>query len=166
MYRFLTILNLSFVAVTILFLQANNQAEADSKTNFVWNGVWFTCEFSNRTKAPDDGCYMFDNEGFRVSDGIFTYLEVINSTEKNCRGNKTGHCFKSDALGLKAKKRKIGEFVIGSNWVEVDYLSCTQRFWFEEFETYWHGWPDDKKCFWTRKKEFFVKRYNGELTIN
>ena len=73
---------------------------------------------------------------------------------------------KNGITGLKAKKRKIGEFLIGSNWVEVDYLSCTQRFWFKENKNFWHGWPDDKKCFWTRKKEFFVKRYNGELTIN
>ena len=64
------------------------------------------------------------------------------------------------------KKRKIGNFTIGSNWVEVKHLTCTQRFWFKEYENFWHGWPDDKKCFWTRNKEFYVQRYQGELKIN
>ncbi len=50
-------------------------------------------------------------------------------------------------------------------WVEVDYLSCTQRYWFEEFDNYWHGWPDENRCFWTRDKEFFVQRYVEELII-
>ena len=72
--------------VVILHFLAINLADANTNTNIIWNGVWFTCEFSNRTKAPDDGCYMFDNEGFRVKDGIFSYLEVINSKENNCRG--------------------------------------------------------------------------------
>ena len=69
-------------------------------------------------------------------------------------------------MGLKAKKRKIGNFTVGSNWVEVKHLTCTQRFWFKEYENYWHGWPDDKKCFWTRNKEFYVQRYQGELKLN
>ena len=130
------------------------------------DGIWFICEYSVSNNPPDDDCEMLDNDGFLIEHGKISHLKIKNSRQEGCRGNRTGHCFKSDALGLKAKKRKIGEFVIGSNWVEVDYLSCTQRFWFEEFETYWHGWPDDKKCFWTRKKEFFVQRYKGVLKIN
>ena len=46
-----------------------------------WNGVWFTCEFAQRLRAPDDGCKMFDDEGFQVKDGLFTYLRVKGSEE-------------------------------------------------------------------------------------
>ena len=139
-----------------------------SKSSDIQNldGIWFICEYSINNNPPDDKCKMRDNDGFLVEQGKIAHLKIKNSRQEGCRGNRTGHCFKSDTLGLKAKKRKIGEFVIGSNWVEVDYLSCTQRFWFKEFETFWHGWPDNKKCFWTRKKEFFVQRYEGDLEIN
>ena len=109
---------------------------------------------------------MLDNDGFLVEQGKISHLKIKNSQQEGCRGDRTGHCFKDGTMGLKAKKRKIGNFTIGSNWVEVKHLSCTQRFWFKEYENFWHGWPDDKKCFWTRNKEFYVQRYQGELKIN
>ena len=109
---------------------------------------------------------MLDNDGFLVEQGKISHLKIRNSKQKGCRGNKTGHCFRDETLGLNAKKRKIGEFKIGVNWVEVDYLACKQKFWFKVYENYWHGWPDDQKCFWTRNKEFYVQRYIGELKIN
>ena len=130
------------------------------------DGIWFICEYSVSNIPPDDNCEMLDNDGFHVEKGLISHLKIKNSQQLGCRGNKKGHCFKNGVAGLKAKKRKIGEFLIGSNWVKVNYLSCTQRFWFKQYKNFWHGWPDDEKCFWTRKKEFFVKRYNGELTIN
>ena len=68
-------------------------------------------------------------------------------------------------LGPKSQKRKIGNFTIGSNWVEVKHLTALRGFGLK-CENFWHGWPDDKKCFWTRNKEFYVQRYQGELKIN
>ncbi len=130
------------------------------------NGLWFICEFSISNSPPDDQCKMLDNDGFLVDEGEISHLKIKNSQQEGCRGNRKGHCFRNGALGLKAKKRKIGDFIIGSNWVEVDYLSCTQRFWFKKYENYWHGWPDDKRCFWTRDKEFYVQRYLGEIIID
>jgi len=57
-------------------------------------GVWFTCEFATRQGPPDDGCIMFDDEGFAVEDGNITYLRNIASEETACRGNKAGnYCF-------------------------------------------------------------------------
>ena len=130
------------------------------------DGIWFICEFSVSNNPPDDSCEMLDNDGFLVEQGKISHLKIKNSKQKGCRGDRIGHCFKDGTLGLKAKKRKIGEFVIGSNWVEIFYLACSQRYWFKEYKNFWHGWPDDKKCLWTRKKEFFVQRYKGELEIN
>ena len=130
------------------------------------NGLWFICEFSISNSPPDDQCEMLDNDGFLVDEGEISHLKIKNSQQEGCRGNRKGHCFINGTLGLKAKKRKIGDFIIGSDWVEVDYLSCTQKFWFEQHKYYWHGWPDDKKCFWTRDKEFYVQRYTGEIFID
>ena len=130
------------------------------------DGIWFICEFSISNNPPVDNCEMLDNDGFLVEQGKISHLKIKNSQQEGCRGKKTGHCFRDGTLGLNAKKRKIGEFKIGTNWVEVEYLACTQKFWFKVYENYWHGWPDDEKCFWTRNKEFYVQRYIGELKIN
>ena len=129
-------------------------------------GIWFICEFSISNNPPLDNCEMLDNDGFLVEQGKISHLKINNSKQEGCRGNKKGHCFRDGTLGLNAKKRKIGEFNIGVNWVEVDYLACKQKFWFKVYENYWHGWPDDQKCFWTRDKEFYVQRYIGKLKIN
>ena len=61
-----------------------------------WDGVWFTCEFAQRTNPPDDGCQMFDDEGFQVESGQFSYLRMKGSQETACRGNKKGQCFRAD----------------------------------------------------------------------
>ena len=157
-----------FIYIFLLVFGLTSFISVTGKSSEIQNldGIWFICEYSVSNNPPNDNCEMLDNDGFLIEQGLISHLKIKNSQQEGCRGNRTGHCFKSDTIGLKVKKRKIGEFVIGSNWVEVDYLSCTQRFWFKEFETYWHVWPDDKKCFWTRKKEFFVQRYKGELVIN
>jgi len=148
--------------VLMFFFNLLNNVSAEVKT---LDGIWFICEYSISNNPPHDNCEMLDNDGFLVDQGVISHLQIKNSTQQGCRGNRTGHCFTSGTLGLKAKKRKIGKFIIGSNWVEVDYFSCTQRYWFEEFGNFWHGWPDANRCFWTREKEFFVQRYFEELTI-
>ena len=71
-------------------------------------GVWFTCEFATRQGPPDDGCIMFDDEGFAVEDGNITYLRNIASKETACRGNKAGQCFAADKPAITISERKLG----------------------------------------------------------
>ncbi|MEL0062889.1 MAG: hypothetical protein VW801_05165, partial [Candidatus Puniceispirillum sp.] len=61
-----------------------------------WPGFWFTCEFANRQRAPDDGCKMFDDEGFQLADGRLRYIRITGSDETACRGSKQGQCFRAD----------------------------------------------------------------------
>ena len=42
---------------------------ASGRADTSWDGTWFTCEFAQRQRAPDDGCAMFDDEGFSVDGG-------------------------------------------------------------------------------------------------
>lgn len=128
-----------------------------------WNGVWFTCEFAQRSRAPDDGCKMFDDEGFQVEDGIFTYLRVKGSEETACRGNKKGQCFKSDVPKITVTTRKIGKIDIGEGWIKVRYLGCTQTYHLSEFADFYEAVPDEKKCFWANKRQFYVARYLGDV---
>ena len=41
-----------------------------------WPGFWFICEFANRQRAPDDGCKMFDDEGFQLAEGRLRYIRI------------------------------------------------------------------------------------------
>ena len=154
-----------FLLTMIFFFPVIKYLEAETKTAEIWNGVWFTCEFSQRTRAPDDKCKMFDNEGFKVNNGIFTYLEMINSTEENCRGNKKGHCFNSNMNSIFVKEAPIGKIEIGPDHLFVKYLGCKQRFSFKKAENYYAVIPDKKNCFWASKRHFYVARYLGELSI-
>ena len=165
MYHYLAITCRNLIVMALLHLLMINPAKADNKTDIIWNGVWFTCEFSQRTKAPDDGCYMFDNEGFRVKDGVFSYLEMINSSENNCRGNKTGHCFKSDKRDILVRESPIGKIQIQPDHLFVRYLGCKQRFSFKESTDFFAVIPDQKKCFWASKRHFYVARYSGNLSV-
>lgn len=128
-----------------------------------WNGVWFTCEFAQRTRAPDDGCKMFDDEGFRVEEGRFTYLRVKNSEETACRGNKKGQCFKAETPRISVTKRNIGKIDIGPGWIKVRYLGCSQLYHLTEFQDFYEAVPDEKKCFWANKRQFYVARYHGDV---
>ena len=166
MHNFTAIFKWSLLTVMLVIFPNQNMAEAEDKTNKVWNGIWFTCEFSQRTRAPDDKCNMFDNEGFRVNDGIFSYLEMTNSTEKNCRGNKIGHCFNRNMNAIIVKESPIGKIDIRPDHLFVSYLGCKQLFSFEQTEDYYAVIPDEEKCFWASKRHFYVARYLGNISVN
>ena len=166
MHNFTAIFKWSLLTVMLVIFPNQNMAEAEDKTNKVWNGIWFTCEFSQRTRAPDDKCSMFDNEGFRVDDGVFSYLKMTNSTEKNCRGNKMGHCFNSSMSTIVVKESPIGKIDIRPDHLFVSYLGCKQLFSFEKTEDYYAVIPDEEKCFWASKRHFYVARYLGNISVN
>ena len=89
------ILTLIFAVMTTLALPHAAQADAQgfAVAGDEWPGFWFTCEFAQRQRAPDDGCKMFDDEGFQLADGRLRYIRMIGSTETACRSNKQGQCF-------------------------------------------------------------------------
>ena len=166
MQNFIPIFKWSLLAVMLVIFPNQKMAAAEDQTNKVWNGVWFTCEFSQRTRAPDDKCKMFDNEGFRVDDGVFSYLEMTNSTEKNCRGNKIGHCFKRNMNNIIVKESPIGKIDIRPDHLFVGYLGCKQLFSFEQNEDFYTVIPNEEKCFWASKRHFYVARYLGNISVN
>ena len=59
------------VLLSIQLLTPFQQARAGStfaKNGNDWPGYWFTCEFANRNRAPEDHCKMFDDEGFQLAE--------------------------------------------------------------------------------------------------
>ena len=79
-----------FTAVT------STRADGFGAAGNQWPGIWFTCEFAQRLRAPHDGCQMFDDEGFQLADGRLSYLRITHSDETACRGGKKGQCFRRD----------------------------------------------------------------------
>ena len=129
-----------------------------------WGGAWFTCEFARSQTPPDDDCAMFDDEGFRFSDGRFTYVRITESNETACRGEKVGQCFRRDRPAISIKTSDRGKLDLGADRIRVSYLFCTQTFYFRDTEHYREIWPDEDRCFWARKRHFYIARYKGRIT--
>ncbi len=129
-----------------------------------WDGTWFTCEFAQRQRAPDDGCAMFDDEGFRFSDGRLTYVRITASDETGCRGEKVGQCFQRDRPSISITTADRGKLDILEDRIHVRYLFCKQVFYFRDTPDYREIWPDDDRCIWASKRRFYIARYNGEIT--
>jgi hypothetical protein len=126
-------------------------------------GVWFTCEFATRQGPPDDGCAMFDDEGFAVTGGKITYLRNIASAETACRGNKQGQCFAANTHNITVSERPIGAARIEGQQLLVSYMGCTQKFDLLTAPDYVSVIPAKDKCIWMRKRHFYVAPYKGKL---
>ena len=95
---------------TAVLMPLKAMADTDSFTvdGEEWPGFWFTCEFAQRQRPPDDECKMFDDEGFQLAEGRLRYIRMIGSTETACRSNKKGQCFSSETR-QSAFRAQIGE---------------------------------------------------------
>ena len=102
-YRILTI-----IFALVIGFALPNLAPATSQGFAVdgdqWPGFWFVCEFSQRQRAPDDGCKMFDDEGFQLAEGRLRYIRMLGSTETACRSNKKGQCFSASTPKIRISR--------------------------------------------------------------
>ena len=149
---------LMFAALTVMMPGLPEAADNS------WGGTWFTCEFARSQTPPDDECAMFDDEGFRFSNGRFTYVRITESDETACRGEKVGQCFRRDRPAITISTSDRGKLDLGPERIRVKYLFCTQTFYFKDTEHYREIWPDEDRCFWARKRHFYIARYDGEIT--
>ncbi len=162
---FILIFLLSIIAsiVTSLSLQAGTSSfSVDGEE---WPGFWFACEFARSQVPPDDGCKMFDDEGFQLADGRLRYIRIIGSTEAGCRGNKKGQCFSSSEPNIRISRTDRGKLTLGKKQFKVDYFGCTQVFYYTDTAAYREIWPDKNRCFWAGKRKFYIAPFKGEVTI-
>ena len=137
----------------------------DNRSDTSWSGTWFTCEFAQRQRPPDDECKMFDDEGFQLAEGRLRYIRMIGSTEVACRSNKRGQCFSSDTQAIRISRTDRGKLTLSKNQFKVRYFGCTQVFYFDDKPKYREIWPDKKRCFWASKRRFYIAPYKGKVTI-
>lgn len=156
---------LQIAAITILLIAVLAHLPADASEHDLppLEGVWFTCEFATSQSPPDDGCAMFDDEGFSVDGGKITYLRNIASSETACRGNKQGQCFAANTDKITVSKRRIGAARIQGRQLLVTYMGCTQKFELQTSPDYVSVIPAKDKCIWARKRHFYVAPYKGKL---
>ena len=145
------------VFTTVTPIRAEGFGAADNQ----WPGIWFTCEFAQRQRAPDDGCQMFDDEGFQLADGRLSYLRITHSDETACRGAKKGQCFRRDRADITVEKTNRGKLTLRKNQFDVKFLGCTQTFYFADTADYREMWPDDDRCFWASKRRFYIAPFDG-----
>ena len=151
----------SIISIPTALTQAASFGTPDNQ----WPGIWFKCEFSQRQRAPDDNCQMFDDEGFQLSDGRLSYLRITESDETACRGAKKGQCFRRDRPKIVVKKTDRGKLTLHKNRIEVKYLLCTQKFYFVDKENYREIWPDKDRCFWASKRRFYIAPFEGKYSF-
>ena len=153
---------LCLFSITSVFTAVTpTRADGLSVTDNQWPGIWFTCEFAQRQRAPDDGCQMFDDEGFQLADGRLSYLRITHSNETACRGNKKGQCFRRDRVNITITKTDRGRLTLRENQFDVKFLGCTQTFYFADTANYREMWPDDDRCFWASKRRFYIAPFDG-----
>ena len=140
-------------------------SQAESSGTGQWAGTWFTCEFAKSRTPPHDGCEMFDDEGFRFEQGRLTYIRVTDSDETKCRGGKIGQCFTRDKLAITIKTQDRGELNLGNDWITVRYFGCTQKYSFADRSGYREIIPAKDRCFWARKRHFYIARFAGSVSI-
>lgn len=151
------------IAIPLIAVLASLPAHASEEGLPPLEGIWFTCEFATSQSPPDDGCAMFDDEGFSVDGGKITYLRNIASTETACRGNKQGQCFAANTHNITVSERRIGAARIEGRQLLVSYMGCTQKFDLQTSPDYVSVIPAKDKCIWTRKRHFYVAPYKGKL---
>ena len=160
-----TLLMASIFAAVLMPLTAMAESNGFAIDGEEWPGFWFTCEFAQRQRPPDDECKMFDDEGFQLAEGRLRYIRMVGSTETACRSNKKGQCFSSGTLAIRISRTDRGKLTLGKNQFKVRYFGCTQVFYFHDTKKYREIWPDKKRCFWASKRRFYIAPYKGEVTI-
>ncbi len=151
------------IAILLIAVLGSLPAQASEEGLPPLEGIWFTCEFATSQTPPDDGCAMFDDEGFSVDGGKITYLRNIASTETACRGNKQGQCFAANTHNITVSERRIGAARIEGWQLLVSYMGCTQKFDLQPSSDYVSVIPTTDKCIWTRKRHFYVAPFEGKL---
>ena len=123
------------------------------------------CEYAHSNIPPDDQCYMLDDDGFQIIDGVVYRIKVINSKETKCRQGRIGNCLINTNANLVAERQKIGPIKLFENEVHITWLGCTQKYYTIPNYGYTEIRSDADKCWWTADKRYFVSRYVGKIRV-
>ncbi len=138
---------------------------ANAKENLALKGYWFECEFSEKTDPPMDRCEMLDDDGFYFKEDVAVNIKNISSKETKCKKNKIGQCFRSNTKSINVKVGRSDQVKFQHSNLILTFLGCSQKFKLKNFIYFIEAIPDKKKCFWTGKKHFYLKKFDGSVNI-
>jgi len=138
---------------------------ANAKESLVLNGYWFECEFSEKTTPPKDQCEMLDDDGFNFKENVAINIKNISSKEINCKKNKIGQCFQSNTKSINVTIGRSDQVKFQDSNLILTFLGCSQKFKLKNYINFIEAIPDKKNCFWTGKKHFYLKKFDGSVNI-
>ena len=127
------------------------------------DGHWFECEFTSKTSPPIDKCKMLDDDGFKFENSYLIHIKNISSKEKNCKKKKVGQCFKADQKSILITYGRKDKIAFENSNLIISFLGCDQYYKLVKKNNYVHAIPNNKRCFWAGKKNFFIKKYSGKI---
>jgi hypothetical protein len=131
-----------------------------------WNGLLFECEFSGRQAPPGDDCAMLDDDGFFFEEGQVTYMKVIDSPEADsCKKQRPGQCVRADQPSVTVVVQRKGKAEFSDTTIGLSFLGCTQIYHMTKMKSFFEARPDDNRCFWAGEKYFYLRKYDGTVTI-
>ena len=148
----------------LLFLILNLKVCYASKP-LILDGFWFECEFSHKTNPPTDKCEMLDDDGFYFKNNKVIHIKNISTNEKKCKKNKEKQCFKSTDTSIKVSLGRSDKVKFIDSSLILTFLGCSQNYQLYDKKFYVEAIPDKEKCFWTGKKHFYLKKYDGSVNI-
>ncbi len=137
----------------------------NAKENLILKGYWFECEFSEKTTPPKDQCEMLDDDGFNFKENAAINIKNISSKETKCKKNKIGQCFRSNTKFINVKVGRSDQVKFQDSDLILTFLGCNQKFKLNNYTNFIEAIPYKKKCFWTGKKHFYLKKFVGEVII-
>ena len=126
-------------------------------------GYWFECEFSGKTKPPNDNCKMLDDDGFLFDNEHAIHIKNISSNEKKCKKQKVGQCFLANETSIIIRTGRKDKIAFKNSTLILSFLGCNQHYKLIKKENFVQAKPESKKCFWAGKKNFFLKQYSGTV---
>ena len=129
-------------------------------------GHWFECEFSNKITPPTDDCEMLDDDGFEFKNNYLIHIKNIASSEKKCKKNKIGQCFKSDVESIIIEQGRKDKVKFENSYLILSFLGCNQYYKLINKKKFVQAIPNKKKCFWSSEKNFFLKRFKGNIVLD
>ena len=152
--------NLIIFLILIILPQFTN-----AKENLVLKGYWFECEFSEKKAQPKDQCKMLDDDGFNFKGNVAINVKNISSKEINCKKNKIRQCFQSNTKSINVTVGRSDQVKFQDSNLILTFLGCSQRFKLKNYINFIEAMPNKKKCFWTGKKHFYLKKFDGSVNI-
>ena len=157
---------MSRMLTVFLFALAVASPQITAAEEIDWDGLWFQCEFSGRQAPPDDDCAMLDDDGFLFQGERVTYMKVIDSPETDaCKKQRAGQCVRADQPSVTVTASRKGKAELSNNTLGLRWLACTQIFHMTKIKTFYEARPDEDRCFWAGEKYFYLRKYDGAITV-